>query len=169
MQAIDAGPSQVRPSSMVPYPIYIVTWVKWENVDWIFLFRKQCDARLEPGLTDLAKIGMLTAQPPHLVRLLPLFFLNSQLFTSVGEDLSVAFDVFFLVRKLLRPLMMCWRHQMVPHFTFWLNQGNTVCFLRLQTVLKAWKLAWPFLRIHKVQCDNLDCRQIHALDITTPC
>ena len=95
MQEIDAGPSQVRPSSMVSYPIYIVTWVKWENVDWIFLFRKQCDARLEPGLTDLAKIGMLTAQPPHLVRLLPLFFLNSQLFTSVGEDLSVAFDVFF--------------------------------------------------------------------------
>ena len=69
--------------------------------------RKQCDARLEPGLTDLAKIEMLTAQPPHLVRLLPLFFLNSQLFTSVGEDLSVAFDVFFFVRKLLRPLMMC--------------------------------------------------------------
>ena len=40
MQAIDAGPSQVRPSSMVSYPIYIVTWVKWENVDWIFLFKK---------------------------------------------------------------------------------------------------------------------------------
>ena len=70
--------------------------------------RKQCDARLEPGLTDLTKCEMLTAQPPHLVRLLPLFFLISQLLTSVGEDLSVAFDVFFFfVRKLLRPLMMC--------------------------------------------------------------
>lgn len=61
--------------------------------------RKQCDSRLEPGHTDLAKFEMLTAQLPHLVRLLPLFFLNSQLFTSVGEDLSVAFDVFFLLEN----------------------------------------------------------------------
>lgn len=169
MQAIDAGPSQVRPSSMVPYPIYIVTWVKWENVDWIFLFKKAMRRQAGTRTYRSGKVRDVNRSTTTSREIAALIFLNSQLFTSVGEDLSVAFDVFFLVRKLLRPLMMCWRHQMVPHFTFWLNQGNTVCFLRLQTVLKAWKLAWPFLRIHKVQCDNLDCRQIHALGITTPC
>lgn len=169
MQAIDAGLSQVHPSSMVPYPIYIVTWVKWENVDCIFLFKKTMRRQAGTRTYRSGKVRDVNRSTTTSREIAALIFPKWLVVYFSWRRFIGCLWCFFLVRKLLRPLMMCWRHQMVPHFTFWLNQGNTVCFLRLQTVLKAWKLAWPFLRIHKVQCDNLDCRQIHALGITTPC
>ena len=95
MQAIDAGPSQVRPSSMVPYPIYIVTWVKWENVDWIFLFKKAMRRRAGTRTYRSGKVRDVNRSTTTSREIAALIFLNSQLFTSVGEDLSVAFDVFF--------------------------------------------------------------------------
>ena len=102
MQARDSGPSQVAPSSLVPDPIYILTWVKWENVDLSFLFKKTMRRQAATRTytcTDLEKFEMLTAQPPHIVRLLPLFILNRQLSTPVGGDLSVTSDVFFLLEN----------------------------------------------------------------------
>ena len=82
---------------MLPYPVYVVTRVKWENVDWSFLFKKTMRRQAGTQTYRSGKVGDVNRSANNLVRILPLFFLNEQLSTSVGEDLSVAFDVFCFV------------------------------------------------------------------------